>query len=338
MSILKCLLLICLVSQISAAAHTGAHCPGNAASLTLRLVHNALIVVPIEINHSGPYDFVVDTGAQITTIEPGLASELNLKDQGTTGVAGVATFARVAYTRLDLITAGTHSVANAIVLIQEMAQLQAADAGIRGVLGSNFLQHFDVLIDNSQGFICLDDSGLLSSAVEGEHIALAEPRGSQRDLPFMRPLLVSARVSPGEDAPILLRIDSGSNVPLLYAEDSRLRKEVRDPKSALTRHVNGVEQSFAMLPPRNIRIGNRSMKQVSFAVPLNAAGSGPRPREDGLLPTIVFQRVFISCSGGYVSLDPLVRQVKAAHTSGDQVERLRSASHEIDNEKSVSRE
>ena len=73
MSLIKCLLLASLVSQTLAAARGEAHCPGNVASLTLRLVQGALIVVPIEINHSGPYEFVVDTGAQVTTIEPSLA-------------------------------------------------------------------------------------------------------------------------------------------------------------------------------------------------------------------------------------------------------------------------
>jgi hypothetical protein len=29
-------------------------CPGNVASLTLRLVHDSLIIVPVEINHSHP--------------------------------------------------------------------------------------------------------------------------------------------------------------------------------------------------------------------------------------------------------------------------------------------
>jgi len=55
--------------------------------LTLRLTQGSLIVVPVEINHSGPYDFLVDTGAQITTVDSFSAVNLGLKAQGTTGVA-----------------------------------------------------------------------------------------------------------------------------------------------------------------------------------------------------------------------------------------------------------
>jgi len=139
MSLFKCLLVASLVSQTLPAAHGEANCPGNVASLTLRLVQGALIIVPIKINHSGPYEFVVDTGAQVTTIEPSLAAELGVKAQGTTGVGGVATYARTAYSYLDWIDAGKHSVPNVIAVIQEMTQLKAADSRIRGILGGNFL-------------------------------------------------------------------------------------------------------------------------------------------------------------------------------------------------------
>ena len=304
MSLCKCLLLASLVSLALPAAHGEAHCPGNVASLPLRVVQSSPIVVQIEINHSGPYDFVVDTGAQVSTIEPALASELRLNVEGTTGVSGVATYGRKAYAHLDLIAAGDHSVSSTVAVIQELDQLKAADSRIRGILGSNFLEHFDLLIDNRQHILCLDSFGILAPAVKGKHLALAEPRGSQKDLPFTRPILVVVRLSDLGRTPVLLRLDSGSNAPLLYVADPRLLKSSANSSPLLKRVVNGVEQAFAVLPPRNVEIGKESVRQVSFVMPLNAVRGGPVPREDGLLPTIAFQRVFISCSGGYVVLEP----------------------------------
>jgi hypothetical protein len=67
-SLFKCLLLTSLVSQTLPAAYGEAHCAGNVASLPLRVVQGSLNVVQIEINYSGPYDFVVDTGSQVTII------------------------------------------------------------------------------------------------------------------------------------------------------------------------------------------------------------------------------------------------------------------------------
>jgi hypothetical protein len=308
MSLFKCLLLASLVSQTLPAAHGEANCPGNVASLTVRLVQGALIIVPIKINHSGPYDFLVDTGAQVTTIEPSLEAELGVKAQGTTGVDGVATFARAAYSYLDLIEAGKHSVPNVIAVIQEMIQLKAADSRIRGILGANFLEHFDLLIDNGRHLLCLDESGVLASTIKGEHIALAEPRGAKQDLTFTRTLIVEAHRSASHATPVLLRLDSGSNAPLLYASDALVRSKSKSKASILKRVANGAEQSFTVLEPEDIQIGTHSVRQVSFVIPMNSIGAGgPTPREDGLLPTMAFKRVFITCSGGYAALEPWER-------------------------------
>jgi hypothetical protein len=279
------------------------HCPGNVPSLTLRNVQGALIVVPVRINHTGPYDFIVDTGAQISVVDSSLASELHLKARGTTGVGGVATYARSAFAYLDLVEAGVFSVPNSLVVIQELAQLKAADPRIRGIVGENFLEHFDLLIDNRQHILCLDDSKALVLAIKGEHVPLAEPRGSNDDLPFTRPMIVSVRFSVPGSAPMLLRLDSGSNAPALYAADPRLSRAITNRGPLLTRVVDGVEQAFAVLSPQNIQIGTHTLMQVPFVMPTNAVGNGPTPREDGLLPTIAFQRVFISCSAGYAVLE-----------------------------------
>jgi Aspartyl protease len=302
MSIFKSLVFAGLAATVSI-INAESHCPGNVDSLNLRLVQSSLIVVPVEINHTGPYDFVVDTGAQVSTIEPALASELHLKAEGNIGVAGVATYARTPYAYLKVIGAGEHSVPNTLAVIQDLTQLKEADSRIRGILGANFLEHFDVLIDNIRQILCLDGSGDLASTIKSEHITMAEPRGEQLDLPFTRPVIVPARLSGNSKTPLLLRLDSGSNAPLLYANPNRGKAPI-DPATPLKRVVNGVEQGFAVLPPQDIRIGKHSVRQVAFFLPLNAVGGTTIPREDGLLPTIAFQRVFISCSGGYVALEP----------------------------------
>ena len=36
------------------------HCPGNVNSLPLRRVQSSQIVVPVTINHAGPFDFMVE--------------------------------------------------------------------------------------------------------------------------------------------------------------------------------------------------------------------------------------------------------------------------------------
>jgi hypothetical protein len=190
-----------------------------------------------------------------------------------------------------------------LVVIQELAQLKAADPRIRGILGENFLEHFDLLIDNRQHILCLDGSKTLALAIKGEHVALAEPRGSQTDMPFMRPMMLFVRLSGVDSGPVFLWLDSGSSAPVLYAAGPRLRKTSIKQVSSLTRVVNGVEQTFIILPPQDIQLGIQTLKHVPFVMPTNAVGNGPAPREDGLLPTIAFQRVFISSASGYTVLE-----------------------------------
>ena len=166
-----------------------------------------------------------------------------------------------------------------------------------------FLEHFDLLIENGRHILCLDSSGTLASTIKGEHIALAEPRGSNQDLPVTRPVIVVARLSAGYATPVLLRLDFGSNSPLLYASDALVRNKSRSQASILQRVAYGAKQSFAVLQPQDIQIGTHAVRQVSFVVPMNAIGVGSTPREDGLLPSMAFQRVFITCSGGYTNLE-----------------------------------
>ena len=307
MSLVKRFVAVSLATLALSALHAEPRCPGNVASLALRRIQDDLIVVRVRINRTGPYDFLVDTGSQITTIDPVLASDLHLRIDGTTGVSGVATQSRSAFAFLDLIEVGSHSVPQSLAVIQDIAELKAADPRIRGILGENFLSHFDLLIDNRQQILCLDESRTLAQAVKGEHIPLEQPHGPRDDLPFTRPMIVSVRLTTADVAPVLLRLDSGSNAAILYAAQPRLLRASVSRAPVLKRVVNGVEQAFAVLPAQDILVGACPVRQMSFVIPINEVGSGPSPREDGLLPTSAFERVFISYSKNYAALDPWVR-------------------------------
>src|SRR6202167_931961 len=296
-----------LAALALSALHAEPRCPGNLAGSSLRRIQDNLMVVRVRINRTGPYDFLVDTGSQITTIDPVLASDLHLRIEGTTGVSGVTTQSRSAFAFLDLVEVGSHSVPQSLAVIQDIADFKAADPRLRGILGENFLSHFDLLIDNRQQILCLDESRALAQAVKGEHIPLEQPHGPPDNMPFTRPTIVSVRLTTADVAPVLLRLDSGSNAALLYAVQPRLPRASVSRAPVLKRVINGVGQAFAVLPAQDILVGACPVRQVSFVIPMNGVGSGPSPREDGLLPTTAFERVFISYSKNYAAFDPWVR-------------------------------
>jgi hypothetical protein len=244
----------------------------------------------------------VDTGSQVTVIDPSLALELDLKPQGTVGLISVASFAQASVTVLDRLEAGSNVVEKPLVVVQDLGQIQAADSRIRGVLGENFLAHFDLLIDYGGKLLCLDETSAMRESVHGEHIPLVSPQDPASELPFTERLVVSVHLSGAGTRPTLLQLDSGSDGLILYAR--REETKLRLLATLQGDNVNKAQQAFAVLPPQDMRIGSRTLSRVSFVTPLRPGKDLPGRQEDGLLPTLLFQRVFISASDHYVVFDP----------------------------------
>ena len=53
-----------------------------------------------------------------------------------------------------------------------------------------------------------------------------------------------------------------------------------------------------------MRIGKRSLNQISFMTPVEKGPSPSNREEDGLLPTAIFKQIFISYGDHYVILAP----------------------------------
>jgi len=124
------------------------------------------MMVPVSINRSGPYQFLLDTGTQTTTVDPSLATELGLATQGVESIAGVGFQTSASSAQLNLLEIGSHTVVNQKVLVYSLRNLQLSGLNIQGVLGEDFLEHFDVLIDNAHSLLCLDDSPAMRAGVK----------------------------------------------------------------------------------------------------------------------------------------------------------------------------
>jgi hypothetical protein len=207
------------------------------------------------------------------------------------------------FAQLDLLEVGSHAMANPYVLIQNVARLQAADPHIRGTLGGNFLRHFDVLIDYPHSMLCLDDSKAMQPKVKGEHIALVSVPHPDSDTLFTEPLIVQAHLSGIQAQKKALLLDSGSNAPLLFDAGPLLRGLVVNAP-LYTRNADGVVQTFTVLPPQDMQIGTHDLHQISFVTPVATGKDVPKVEVDGLLPTILFQRIYISYADHYAVLDP----------------------------------
>lgn len=289
-----------VVSTVSAETR----CPGNVASITPRIVQGALIVIPVKVNEAGPFDFMVDTGSQTVVIDPSLASELHLKPQGTVGLVSVASYAQASAAVLDTLEAGSRVVEKPLVVVQDLRQIQAADPRIRGVLGQSFLTHFDILIDNEHKLLCIDDTHAMRERIRGEHIQLVKPEHPESELPFTERLVIAVRLSGVANRQILLQLDSGSDGPILYPSIDGAERRILDQATKRTGNLSEAQRSFADLPPQDMRIGARTVSQVHFVTPVSVGLNFPTRDEAGLLPTVLFKRVYINHSDHFVVLEP----------------------------------
>ncbi len=298
-----CALLSATFAFTFICSHAETRCPGNIAGLRPRLVAGALLVIPVKINESGPFDFMVDTGSQLNVIDPALAAQLNLKSQGTVGLVATAASFQASVGILDSLQAGSHLVLKPLVVVQDLGPIQAADPRIRGVLGENFLAHFDVLIDYERRLLCLDEAKVMQENIRGERIPLVYPKHSETDVPFSPRLVVSVNLSDIGTRPVLLQVDSGSDGPILYAGNKELEQPLLKRAKLQGPEVGDSRKAFAILPPQDMKLGSRLVRKVPFVTPANGSQNVPDREEDGILPTVLFQRVFISHSDRFVVLE-----------------------------------
>jgi len=285
-------------TSLSSRAET--HCPGDVAGVRPRIVAGALLVIPVKINQSGTFDFMVDTGSQLNVIDPALAAQLGLKSEGTVGLVTTAAYSQATVGVLESLQAGSHVVLKPLVVIQDLGSIQAADPRIRGVLGENFLAHFDLLIDYSRGLICLDEAKLMEEHLRGERIPMVTSKHPETELPFSERLVVSVNLSDTGTRPILLQVDSGSDGPILYANSKQFEQPLLKRAKPQGPEVSEARRAFAVLPAQDMRLGGRIVREVPFVIPAGGSQNIPDREEDGILPTVLFQRVFISYSDHFV--------------------------------------
>jgi hypothetical protein len=304
--LLRAALWILLVAGFpitSSLSRAESHCPGNLIGLHPRLVAGALLVVPVKINRAGPFDFMVDTGSQLNVIDPALAAQLDVKPQAKVGLVATSNVFEASVVVLDSLEAGSHTVAKPLAAVQDLGPIQAADPRIRGVLGENFLAHFDMLIDYHHGLLCFDRENLMQRELRGERIPVVS-KPAQNDVPFTERLVISVNLSATGTRPILLQVDSGSDGSLLYAGKQELEEPLLKRAKLQGSEVVGARRAFAVLPPQDMRLGSRVVRKVPFVTPANAAPNAPDREEDGVLATVLFQCVYVSHSARFVIFDP----------------------------------
>ena len=159
---------VCCVAVLFAAGlQAETPCPANIKPVPFDNSRQHQMVVQVSLNDAGPYDFLIDTGAQMTVIDRSLATELGLPASGNANVAGISLQGQIRFAQLEMLKLGKYASTNQRVLVYDMNKLQKAGFAIRGLLGEDFLSRFNLFIDRAHGVLCIDDTGTMEASLIG---------------------------------------------------------------------------------------------------------------------------------------------------------------------------
>jgi len=146
--------IVMMLAVFAAPAATPARAVENSqgiAELELQRSRNGLLLVDVMINGTGPYPFVLDTGAGATILDTQLVEELGLTSTGRLitvhGVVGTSEMPAYVGAQLGV---GGFSVTPDLVLAHELSLDRA-----RGILGSDVLTRYAVEIDGIENVLRL---------------------------------------------------------------------------------------------------------------------------------------------------------------------------------------
>lgn len=264
-----------------------------------KIASDYMIVVPVTINRSGPYDFVLDTGSNNTMLDQRLADELALPHRGETTVLRPRSSMSSAIVYADSFSIAGATVAGKDLVLVTSPDLRGLPRKVRGVLGEDFLQNFDVLIDYIHLIIQLE-SGLSSMAetLRGEHLPI-QLNGSLEGEPILRRLIVAGHIRDLGDESLSLLLDSGANNLTLFRENLGVgskRKTFIDASNVSTSSIVTVKTQII----RSLNLGKNEIRDLTVV----ALASQPESDADGMIPTSLFHSIFISHQGRFVILNP----------------------------------
>lgn len=111
---------------------------------TIATAHdNAMrLTVPVMVNGQGPFDFVIDTGADRTVISTELAERLDLKQDGTATLHAMGGKGTVKIVKIDTVKVSTNTAKRV-----RAAALPARNIGADGLLGIDSLKGQRIVMD-----------------------------------------------------------------------------------------------------------------------------------------------------------------------------------------------
>jgi predicted aspartyl protease len=132
----------------------------KSAKVKFRLAGDAqpLILLPVQVNGDGPFEFILDTGAGTSLLSSDLAKKLKIKIISTKEGQSAGGKISVSLAKVDSLAVGQAKLDDVDVGIVDLTHIgNTIGTKIDGDIGYNFLKHFRITIDYHDCEIRLDE-------------------------------------------------------------------------------------------------------------------------------------------------------------------------------------
>jgi len=214
--------------------------------LNLEADRHTRMTLPVLVEGTGPFAFMIDTGSQATAVTPEIRSAAGLAPAGKAVLVGMASRREVDLVTVRRIEFGNNSYTNfaAPVLLRE-------NVGADGIIGLDALQDFRVLIDFRKQTIAVESAATKAKPGGYEIVVRARSKLGQ--------LLITDAVVEGVRATVI--IDTGAQASLA---NLALRDRIRAKRAheVVTTDVNGVSIVGQLAFVRSLTMAGLSLQDV----------------------------------------------------------------------------
>ncbi len=251
-----------------------------------------LVIIPLQINGKGPYNFVLDTGIGITLItDPSLADSLGLKNLRTLKISGFGEGEELeaGVTPSLLINIGNNILGeiSAAILKHDTFNLSAyTGMPVHGLIGYEFFSSFIVKLNYYTNTVKLYSPRTTYVPRKGQKIPVT--------IEDRKPYLVAvATLSPGNHKLVKLIIDTGAGHPVSLESDDSIPFPVPEPniRANLGVGLGGAISGYIARIPA-LSLGKYQFKNVVTAFPdfQDAAGKFTRITRNGNIGNSILRR------------------------------------------------
>ena len=210
------------------------------------------LTVEVGVNGTGPYRFVVDSGADTSVIGTRLANALHLPAGQPVMLNGITESRQVERVLVDTLQVGPSQIREL-----ELPRLDERDVGATGMIGLDALAGQRLMLDFEKRKVSVDDASRPAPRMDGEIVVTARLKRGQ---------LILTQVK-ANGVPLDAVIDTGSEISIgnIALRNQLFRRRHREVQRIEVVGVTGAAVKLDLLVVDELKVGGIVLSKVPIA-------------------------------------------------------------------------